>query len=433
MYLRIFTSIAVAFLFVLSQSEKQVHAQDKPNILLIFADDVGRDAIGCYGGQSFKTPNIDRLAKTGTRYTFAFSMPVCHPSRTTILTGRYPFQTGNPRWGRFPKTLEQQTFAFALKNLGYATAIVGKWQLGMLKNDPQQPHRMGFDEYCLFGWHEGPRYWQPRIWQNGKLRTDVEKRYGPDVYCDYLIDFMKRNKKKPFLAFYSMALCHDVTDDLKEPVAYGPKRKQYESFGEMVEKMDEIVGRLVAALEKNGLRKDTIIIFTTDNGSPGRMILRAENGRYIRVPVFLMWNGMRVQGGKGKLTDAGTRVPFIVNAPGRVPAGKTEDTLVDFSDFFRTFVSVAGGKAKKLAPGGYNFLAGVLKGQEGPKRPWAFAQHRGKKWVRTREWKLYDNGKLYKMREDHLEKQPVTVANRESRSAREELLGVFKKLGIKSK
>ena len=101
--------------------------------------------------------------------------------------------------------------------------MVGKWQLALLGENLQHPHRMGFDEYCLYGWHEGPWYYRPHIWQNGKLRNDVRERYGPDVVCDYLIDFIERNKNGPFFAFYSMSLCHAETNDLDEPAPTGPK------------------------------------------------------------------------------------------------------------------------------------------------------------------------------------------------------------------
>jgi arylsulfatase A-like enzyme len=153
-------------------------AADQPNVVLILADDVGCEPLGCYGGTSHQTPNIDDLAQRGMRFDHCYSMPVCHPTRVCLLTGRYPMNIGNPQWGSFPKTLEEQTIAQVMKAAGYATAVDGKWQLAMLGTDLQQPHRMGFDEYCLFGWHEGPRYHDPLIWQNGTRRTGTKGRYG---------------------------------------------------------------------------------------------------------------------------------------------------------------------------------------------------------------------------------------------------------------
>ncbi len=156
-------------------------SRTKPNFLIILADDVGRDAIGCYGGLSHKTPNVDALATQGMKFNFGYVMPSCHPTRTTLLSGQYPSRIGNPAWGSYPKKAEQETFAARLRTLGYKTAIAGKWQLALLSKDLQQPHRMGFDEYSVFGWHEGPRYWQPLIYQNGATRGDVQKLYGPDL------------------------------------------------------------------------------------------------------------------------------------------------------------------------------------------------------------------------------------------------------------
>ena len=129
-----------------------------------------------------------------------------------------------------------------LKRAGYATAIVGKWQLSLMKRDLQQPARMGFDEWSLFGWHEGPRYHEPMVYENGHLRTDTQGKYGPDLYAEFLINFIRRNQKQPFFAYYSMALCHDVTDDIGKPVPYGPDGR-WLSYQEMAEDMDRQIGK----------------------------------------------------------------------------------------------------------------------------------------------------------------------------------------------
>lgn len=134
-----------------------VVAADVPNIVLILADDVGIEPLRCYGGESFETPNIDRLAAEGMRFEHCYSMPVCHPSRIAIVTGQYPFRLGNPAWGTFPRCAEDGTIAHLQRQAGYATAVAGKWQLTLLGDDREHPHRLGFDDYCLFGWHEGAR------------------------------------------------------------------------------------------------------------------------------------------------------------------------------------------------------------------------------------------------------------------------------------
>jgi len=201
-WVRIYRMLICACLFAGSVMTFQPANGKQPNILFILADDVGSEVLECYGGESYATPSLNQLASEGMRFEHAYSMAVCHPTRISLLSGQYPFRMGHPDWGTYPRALESQTFAHALKDAGYATAIAGKWQLTLLGEDPDHPHRLGFDQYCLFGWHEGPRYYLPHIRQNGHLRDDVADRYGPDVYVEFLIDFMTQQRQKPFFAFY---------------------------------------------------------------------------------------------------------------------------------------------------------------------------------------------------------------------------------------
>lgn len=379
---------------------------EQPNILLILADDVGREVLGSYGGTSYPTPHLDRLARTGLRFEHAYSMPVCHPSRICLMTGRYPFRLGHPVWGTFPGRWEERTLPQILRRAGYATAIAGKWQLTLLREDPEHPFRLGFDRYCLFGWHEGPRYYEPLIWQNGRIRPDVREEYGPDVYVRFLTDFMERHRPGPFFAFYSMALCHDVTDDLEHPVPFGP-RGRYDSYREMVEAMDQRVGRLVDALDHLGLREKTLIFFTTDNGTPKRSIITVRNGKLIREPVSSRMGERIIPGGKGDLTDAGTRVPTIANWKGTLPQGESTDAMMDFSDLLPTLAELAGAKIPSEQTLDGTSFAPLLRGEPAEGRDWVFAEHRGRSWVRTRDWKLYRDGRFFQMTADPDETQSV--------------------------
>jgi len=379
---------------------------EQPNILLILADDVGREVLGSYGGTSYPTPHLDRLARTGLRFEHAYSMPVCHPSRICLMTGRYPFRLGHPVWGTFPDRWEERTLPQILKRAGYATAIAGKWQLTLLREDPEHPFRLGFDQYCLFGWHEGPRYYEPLIWQNGRIRPDVREEYGPDVYVRFLTEFMERHRPGPFFAFYSMALCHDVTDDLEHPVPFGP-RGRYDSYREMVEAMDQRVGRLVDALDRLGLREKTLIFFTTDNGTPKRSIITARNGKLIREQVSSRMGERIIPGGKGDLTDAGTRVPTIANWKGTLPQGKSTEAMMDFSDLLPTLAELAGAEIPSAQTLDGTSFAPLLRGEPGKGRDWVFAEHRGRSWVRTRDWKLYRDGRFFQMTADPDETQSV--------------------------
>ncbi len=388
-------------------------ADRPPNIVLIMADDVGCETIGCYGGQSYKTPHIDRLARTGLKFTHCYAMPVCHPTRTCLLSGRYPRHQGNPRWGTYPRPDESQTLARSLQSAGYRTAIAGKWQLTLLLKDPQHPHRMGFDDYCLFGWHEGPRYHQPMIHQNGMLRTDVADRYGPSVYVDYLVDFMKRNKDRPFFAFYSMALCHDVTDDLKQPVPYATGKDHYDTYPEMMAQMDIHVGRVTTAIRRLGLEQNTLVLFTTDNGTSKRSLHQARGGKFIRRPVSSRIGGKLLPGGKGNLSDDGTHVPLLASWPGRIKPGTTTDHLVDMSDFLPTFVEIAGAatSARRATRIDGKSFARLLAGRGGSGRRWAYAERGSKRFfVRTQNWKLYNNGRLFHASHDVNEKAPVPLS-----------------------
>ena len=381
-------------------------AEKQPNILLIFADDVGSDAVGCYGGESYPTPNIDALAKGGLKFNHGYAMPVCHPSRMCLMTGRYPFRFGKAgsKWGGFPKVAEGITIADRMKQGGYATAVAGKWQLCLMKNDLDHPKRVGFDEWCLFGWHEGARYHDPFIYQNGKLRDNTDGRYGPDLYVEFLIDFMQRSHKagKPFFAYYPMALCHDVTDDLKGKHVAFYKDGRWMTYAEMMASMDEMVGRLIAALERMGVRDSTLVLFTTDNGTAGSSYLTVnEKGKMTRAKNVSIRYGKKVPGGKGKLDDTGTRVPLIANWPGRIEAGQVVDDMVDLTDYLPTLAEVAGLKNDGVPRDGISF-APVLLGNADRRRqrPWIFIEHRGKRCVRSHDWKLYDDGRFFNLRSD---------------------------------
>jgi arylsulfatase A len=383
-------------------------ATEKPNILFILADDVGREVLGCYGGQSYQTPNLDKLAAGGMKFEHCYSMPVCHPTRVTLLSGCYPAALKNPKWGSYPAAEEKNTFAKVIQGAGYATAVAGKWQMCLMKNDLLQPRRMGFDQWSVFGWHEGPRFHEPMIYENGKVRTDTKGKYGPDLYVEFLINFMKRNRQQPFLAYYSMALAHDVTDDIGKPVPYGPDNR-WLSYTEMAEDMDRQIGKLIRALDRLKLRKKTLVLYTTDNGTAGASYLRVgKDGKFERPKVFSYFNGRMVQGGKGKLTDLGTRVPMIANRPGTIKPGQVVDDLVDFSDILPTFADLSGGELPGRKLNGVSF-ADRLRGTGASPRTWAYSERSrgGGQYVRTRTHKLYSNGRLFDMAADGDEQKPL--------------------------
>lgn len=421
-------------------------AASQPNILLIFADDVGQEVLECYGGQSYPAPHLNELARTGMKFNHAYSMPVCHPSRLTLMTGRYPFRYGSVTWGDFPKAAENETIARRLQRAGYATAIAGKWQLCLLKDDLLHPRRLGFDQWDLFGWHEGPRFYEPMIYRNGKVRNDTLGHYGPDLYQRSLMEFIKANRDRPFFAYYSMALAHEVTDDLPTPVPHGPFDR-YDSYAEMVAEMDRAVGRMVAALNALGLREETLILFLADNGTPPEIIIRAEEGELIKTPVVSRRDGRDIPGGKKQLTDAGTNVPLIANWPGVIRPGQQVDDLVDFSDLLPTFLDLAGSPVSADENlDGVSFAARLRDEGVSP-RQFAYCEEAvlpkpggvepdgsssGLRWVRTQGWKLYNDGRLFEMSEDPFEQYPIAADQDDPHQAevRHQLRQDFEKLGL---
>lgn len=331
----------------------------EPNILFILIDDLGKEWISGYGAEDVKTPNIDALAKTGMNFENAYSMPQCTPSRITLLTGQYPWRNGwvnhydVPRLGhgaRFDPD-RNPSFGKNLREAGYATCIAGKWQINDFRLEPEATVNAGFDEYCMWtgGENGGPstkasqlRYWDPYIRTKEGSKT-YKGQFGPDIYTDFIIDFMKKNKEKPMMIYFPMCLTHGpLTTTPLEPDA--PREEQHKA---MVRYTDHILKRLLDTLEELKIRDNTIIVWTTDNGTGVGQIGRM-NGRYVR-------------GGKMKSTENGINAPFIVNCPGTVPEGVVTDALVDFTDILPTFCDLAGaGIDDKYLYDGYSFAPVIL-------------------------------------------------------------------------
>ena len=378
-----------------------------PNILLIMADDIGIDTLGSYGGRSYHTPHIDSLSAEGMRFTHCYSMPVCYTSRLTLMSGQYPVKLGYPKWGSYPKEIEAESIGNIMKNGGYATAVAGKWQMTRLDRDVKHPKRLGFDEWCLFGWKEGYRYYNPLVYVNGDIMPNTKGKYGPEIYTDFLTNFMTKNKDRPFFAYYPMALAHDVSDDIEPCPPFRPGTDRYDTFEEMVNEMDVQVGRLLKTLEQLGIEENTIVIFTSDNGTNKNYIHTFEKGRYIRRPVKSILNGKEVLGGKGNLTNDGTNVPLLIRWPRKFSGGTSKNDLVDFSDFYPTLRELAGQSIEDNPTDGFSFLQRLTRNKPGF-REVAYSDHLDRRWVRTQRWKLYGQGSFYDMENDPLEKQNMT-------------------------
>lgn len=335
------TSVAGLALPRITEAAKK---QNRPNILFIMVDDLGKEWISCYGAEDIETPNIDALAKTGMRFDNAYSMPQCTPSRATLLTGQYPWRTGwfnhwdMPRWGvgYFDwKLRENLTLARILKTAGYATAAAGKWQINDFRVTTDAMKKHGFDDRCMWTGYEtgnppsAERYWDAYINTPKGSKTYTGK-FGPDIYTDYLINFITEHKNQPMMLYFPMALTHSpLTATPSEPDV----EKPIEKHKAMVHYTDRIVGRLCKALDELRIRDRTIIIFTTDNGSASGL-----TGTF---------KGRRMPGGKVKKTENGVCAPFIVNCPSLVPHGVVTDALTDFTDLLPTFAELGGAKVPK--------------------------------------------------------------------------------------
>lgn len=392
------------------------HADKKTNVIVIMADDIGFECYSGYGSKFYSTPNIDKLAATGAKFTQAYSQPICTPSRVKIMTGRYNFRNYT-QFGSLD--LSQPTFAKMVKANGYATCIAGKWQLS--PENLKGPYQAGFDEYCLWHFqairkdksavpkifhHKGSRFKSPRIFRNGKLIPETEGKYGPDIVTDHILDFIKRKKDSPFLVYYPMILVHNPfvpTPDSPDWEKTDRKRGGREHFRDMVAYMDKTIGRIVAGLDKLGLREKTLLIVTGDNGT-NKSITSPFPGRG------------EIQGGKGSMTDAGNRVAFVANWPGQIRPGTIVNSPVDFGDVLPTVGEVTGSRIPSGSDG-QSFLP-LLRGDTVGARGWIFMSYSrgGPKsapfqcFVRDARWKLYADGSLYDVPNDWLEQSPVTGA-----------------------
>ena len=389
-----------------------------PNIILIMADDIGYECLGCYGSESYQTPFLDNLAATGMRFDHCYSQPLCTPSRVKIMTGRHNFRN-YIGFGSFD--FKERTFAHLLKKAGYATCIAGKWQLKGRGVDG--PYDAGFDEYCLWNMADvesdkGSHYEDPKIIQNGQWLEGLEGQYGPDVFCDYILDFIQRNQSGPFLVYYPMVLVHGPFCPTPDSADWGLKDlNDIKYFPDMVNYMDKVIGRIAQKLDELALRNDTLVLFTGDNGTNKGITSEMTGGELIT-------------GGKGLTTDAGTRVALIANWQGTTPAGLAAGDIVDFSDLLPTLADAAGAAlpANRIIDG-RSFLP-QLRGQTGNPRAWIYCYYQKnpdsliQRFARDQQWKLYDDGNLFDVPADVLEQNP-NPAGAEADAARARLQNVL--------
>jgi len=306
----------------------------RPNILIIFTDDQGYADLGCFGSTTHKTPRMDRLAEQGTKYTSFYAQTVCGPSRSALLTGRYPVRSGG--WGM---PAEEITWAELIKSAGYQTACIGKWDVSDRRAIlDRMPLAQGFDYYFgalgandngTLAYHENN---EPAGKTNdmGSITT---------LYTEKAIDYLKNKREadKPFVLYLSHTMMH--TDIGASPRFLGKSAGGL--YGDVVEEFDYETGRLLDTLDELGLSENTLVIYTTDNGPWNQKAYRDQEKGHPEGAKF--WGDAGpLRGGKGSNYEAGVRVPAIIRWPGKVAAGAESDAIFATLDFLPTFATLCG-------------------------------------------------------------------------------------------
>ncbi len=308
--------------------------EDRPNILIIFTDDQGYADLGCFGNTKNKTPRMDKLAAEGTKFTSFYAQAVCGPSRSALLTGRYPLRSKG--WGM---PASEVTFAEIMKAAGYQTACVGKWDVSNRKAIiDRMPNAQGFDYYWgPLGANDGGRCtFHENNTPDGETRDmgSLIRRYT-DKTIDYLEN--KRDPDKPFVFYLAHTMMHTIID--ASPAFKGKSAGGL--YGDVVEEFDHETGRLLDALDELGLRDNTLVIYTSDNGPWNQPAYYEKKKGHPEGSIFWGEAGP-LRNGKGSPYEGGYRLPCIVRWPGKVPAGRTSDAIFATIDFLPTFARLSG-------------------------------------------------------------------------------------------
>jgi arylsulfatase A len=364
--------------------------EKKPNIIFILADDMGYADLGCFGARVQKTPNLDRLAREGIRFT-SFYAPagVSTPTRASLLTGCYPKRVGlhvavlppDTRSGLNP---DETTLAELMKSVGYTTGCIGKWHLGLLPE--VSPNAHGFDYY--YGM-PGPNHGRSDLYRNNELlKRNSEVSYD-QITKDYTreaVSFIQKNQRNPFFLYVAHSAVHIPLFASEEFQHHAGENGLYYN---MIEELDWSCGVIFEELKRAGLERNTIIVFTSDNGPSG-----------VAAPPL--------HGGKGSTWEAGFRVPLIVKWPGTIPGGKVSDEMATMMDFLPTFGSICGYRLPGKKIDGHDILP--LLTRKNAKSQYQYLGYYGRDGklaaIRKGQWKLH----LLEPSEKWAGKQPVREA-----------------------
>ena len=399
------------------------HGENKPpNIVLIMADDMGYECIGANGNTEYQTPNIDRLSEEGIRFEHCYSQPLCTPSRVKIMTGKFNYRNYEDFGYLNPN---QQTFGNLLQDAGYATCIAGKWQLnGLNRNnlnnqDVNRPYHFGFDEYCLWQLHhpkkDGERFANPLITQNGKDLPGNQDIYGPEIFANFITDFIERKAGQPFFVYYPMVLVHDPFVPTPDSPEWADPSRRYEKdtayFADMMAYTDKIIGQLETKLKEKGVWENTLFIFTADNGTHPSIISSTNYGK--------------VKGGKGFTKNTGNHVPMVISWPENIKGKRVIESVISFADVLPTLCDAAGIQPLNYKTDGKSFI-NLISGKEEKIQNQVFIHYaprwgkrKHKRWVMNDEYKLYKNGEFYNTAKDTLEKLPLVNISEEEQKLKE--------------
>ena len=422
------------------EEERAESALNRPNILLIMIDDLGYEAIGAYGGISYATPNIDRLAESGVRFNHAYSTPLCSPSRVQLMTGRYNNRNYD-EWAVLEP--DEITFGNLLQDAGYATFVAGKWQLWghdmpwpvkevpCCQHQGQTPTDAGFDDYLVwFLGNKGSRYADPQLSMHVDDDSIYADSYGPDLLAGFISGAIEthvaQSPEQPFFGYYPMVLDHSPFEPTPDSASWNDDRHARDRayFPDMVNYADKLVGQLIHKLEELGIRDNTLVLLTADNGTTSGIESRMQDGRTII-------------GDKGRTTDGGTHVPFIASWPGTIDGNRVSDALVDFTDFLPSLVDAAGAQLPDdRVIDGLSFMP-ILRGDVAKTRDWVFTDYRPNLWLRgelvfppisyaqDQRFKLYEDGRFFDLENDILEEKPLETAAADALAAKAALQAVL--------
>lgn len=382
----------------------------KPNIIVILADDLGWGEIGAQGNKQIPTPNIDSIASGGVKFTEGYvSGPYCSPTRAGLLTGRYQTRFGHewnpPRTPDAGLPIDQKTIANHLKNAGYATAVVGKWHLGAAEKF--RPSERGFDEF--YGTLGNTPFRHPQLvdsrQSNEPKRVEDDDFYTTNAYAKRAVEFINEHKDGPFFLYLPFNAQHAPLQATDEDLARFPEisAKKRKIFAAMLASQDDAVGDVLAAVRKNGLEENTLIVYLTDNGGPTQQTTSSN---------------LPLRGFKATTLEGGVRVPFYAQWKGKIPAGKVYEKPIIQLDILPTALAAAGVQVDPewrldgvdLLP----YLTGDSKSEPHESLYWRF----GNQWaVRHGDWKLVASrldgpeAKLFNLSDDIGEEQDLSSAH----------------------